>query len=144
MQRAAVLALATLASCGDVVMDPSPFEAAEAGAPPTADEAIGIAMRLYADAAGFTAPEVRVRWWEGDWIRWGDGLITGITFSCDDVWVWTPPSRRVSDTALAHELAHCANLALGNDGDPGHSSPGWWGPDGYAMQALLALQIAGL
>lgn len=140
--------LLALVGCGDVVTPDkpsSPFENAEVDAPATAGEATSVALAVYAHDTGLEMPPVHVRWWGGDWIPDGSGgLLTGVTFACDKIWVWTAPDLKVGGTALAHELGHCAKWAADGNADPAHADPAWWGVDGYVMQALGAVQRAQL
>ncbi len=134
------------AGCGEVAVEHEPtllerLEAVEVTAPGAAEAATAIVLQSYADQLGVAMPTATVRWF-GEQLPIGDGIATGVCISCDSTWVWTEPGRRIGDTALAHELGHCARNVLGLYGE--HEDPAWWSFDGYVGKAQRALEASGL
>jgi hypothetical protein len=147
--RTVVVLIVMVVGCGEVVTVPEPvglseqLEATEVNAPSDASAATTLVLRSFSEQFGVTMPMARVRWF-GEQLPIGEQLATGICFSCDAVWVWTDPDRRMRDTALAHELAHCARLALGLDAGAAHDDPTWWAAGGFVSAAQHALIASGL
>ena len=62
-------------------------------------------------------------------VIWRDTCYHGLTFptadgGCSEIFV--AERAWVGDSALVHELAHCARMELYGDGDPTHSDTWWW------------------
>jgi len=95
-------------------------------------------IRLVSDAYGIDGmPDARILWSadtclvggeEVTAISYGGGCYWGITFWCGEIYVAV--RDRIADTALVHELAHCARIhqyGPGPDpGDRGHADVVWW------------------
>lgn len=112
------------------------------------------ALAVIAAVYGIDSSQPEIHWVEGDRMADPAGApVTGITFECES-WVlwWHPGSlsgdpngdRALSPTALAHEVAHCANYLLHGDIDAGHTNARWWGDGGFVDQARDRLLAAGL
>lgn len=83
---------------------------------PDSDEAV----EIIADWYGMTArPEVI-------WVEPKDGYPRGAIYKCEHAFVEWDGEVEIWHTALAHELAHCAQLELEGDSDSHHTDWRWW------------------
>jgi hypothetical protein len=94
-----------------------------------------------------------IRWVCGDllncyggrgWTVIGGTCVAGVSWQDQNTCAvaWPPGTKKLSDTAFAHELWHAATWVLGGI-DPDHTGPGF-APGGQVEQANKALKERGL
>lgn len=64
--------------------------------------------------------------WTRDCIEWDGLCYRGLTYNCFEMYIWRSPSvPPVSNSALAHEMMHCALDTEYDDPDRTHSRAEW-------------------
>jgi hypothetical protein len=112
--------------------------------PAGAEEAIELIHQEYTAAFDSPRREVSVTWVESlDF----DGPRLGWSTSCADIWIKSV--KKVSDSALAHEMAHCYSGDMPEGGcvgsyDNSHSVEWVWSFGGLVVVTKEELRAAGL
>lgn len=111
------------------------------------------AIQVVADVYGIDSAEVTVHWVEADTLKLKQGVLAlGITWACESWVAWksghpaidpTASSVIYGNTAMAHEVAHCALYLIEGDADSDHLRKDWWSAGGKVEQARAALNRAG-
>src|SRR5512139_2573854 len=92
----AVAAAVEVTGCGKVLTMARPVEQLEIAAPDRADDAVAFAVSMLEIHSGVVVPRPMIRWY-GDLLPVGEELASGITYSCNDIWVWIQPGMRIAD-----------------------------------------------
>lgn len=110
------------------------------------------AVAIVADVYGIHADVANINWvTEPLYLTDHKTIVQGVSFLCDS-WVYWSPDRPTSietsmdfsNTAMAHEMAHCALYTLTGNADNGHKQEKWWSDGGLVAQARSALNDNGM
>lgn len=122
---------ATAGGCCDTA-----FVGEEVPPPEGANEAVESIHTSYQEMFVRGPVELGFRW--TDSIRNSEGLnVQGWAARCGEIWIRVDPDDRTSDTAAAHEAAHCYAGHVGEHcgfADDSHSEAWIWGADGLVEQ----------
>lgn len=125
---------------------PNPLHELEQVFPPSAGEALVLLRAFYEQTIGSELPAIHVTFVR-ERIPFGDTTVIGLHYGCGDIWVtwWPELGTDLHDTALAHEVAHCARLTAEGSGDGAHADDLWWArPGGIAEDGREVLRAAAL
>jgi hypothetical protein len=134
-----ILAAAGLAMAGCAV----DVDRHEIAPPAGASTAVAAAVESLR-SQGYQVDDVEVHW-SAEPIDLGDGTTAiGAHWGCGEIWITWWPGPKLSDLALAHEIAHCARTSSGMSSDRDHVDASWWARGGVVSRVQGAIAAVGL
>lgn len=107
---------------------------------PNSDAALDVLASYYGSEFGIELPASEITW-VLERIPYGGSSVIGMSYGCESATI--THFARVSDSALAHEIGHCARQLATGDSDHDHLDESWWGLDGVVRTAQGRLAEAG-